>query len=179
MPVMNHIVTDIDLVYFTKIDLHMFVIPFSVASSAATACWLFLCRERMFNNDPTWDNSLFETEVMWTYEIIHDTEIFCVTIALITTSSQPRSFQTHFYMACTLTALHIFFATTSRVSTIFRRASVSQLDGICTNGLHTRHLFYEWHGVVMLSCRCDRLGFGHGLRHHDSSTPNCSVECNV
>ena len=49
-----------EFVTFTKIDLRIFVIPFSATASAATAAWLFLCREGMFNSDPTWDDSLFE-----------------------------------------------------------------------------------------------------------------------
>ena len=104
----------VELVAFTEIDLRIFVVPFSVAASAATAAWLFLCNEGMFVNDPTWDDSLFETEAMWTYEIIHYLETFFMTMALLTASSQPRSFEAHFYMTCTLTALYIFFATTSR-----------------------------------------------------------------
>jgi hypothetical protein len=99
----------------TKIDLRIFVIPFSAAASAGTASWLFLCKEGMFNSDPTWDDSLFEEQAIWTYEVIHYIEIFFMTIALITTSSKPSSLQNHFYMAFTITSLHIFFAATSKV----------------------------------------------------------------
>lgn len=100
----------------TEIDLRIFVVPFSVAASASTASWLFLCREGVFNSDPTWDNSLFETESMWTYEIIHYVEIFFMTLALIVTATQPQTLDSSFYMTSTLTALYIFFATTSKFS---------------------------------------------------------------
>ncbi|NBV31998.1 MAG: hypothetical protein EBR93_05635 [Bacteroidetes bacterium] len=110
----NETITDTELVTFTQIDLRIFVIPFSATASAATAAWLFLCREGIFNNDPTWDDSLFEADAMWTYEIIHYLETFFMTIALLTASSHPRSFEYHLFLSSTLTALYIFFATTSR-----------------------------------------------------------------
>ena len=97
-------------------DLQFAAVPFSIAAAISTAMWLNLSRDGLFKSDPTWDETLFEDERIWLYEIAYYIELLAMCVALIVASSMAQSAAQTWYTSCSLTAILIFFGAAARYS---------------------------------------------------------------
>lgn len=101
-------------VKYVNVDTRLVVIPFSLAACVSTSAWLNLGKRGAFENDPTWDENLFEDDRIWMYEMLYYAETLGMTVAMLCCSSIPKSLSEILYTGMTVTSLMIFFASASR-----------------------------------------------------------------
>ena len=99
----------------SALDLRFAAIPFSMLACISTAVWVNLGKDGVFNQDPLWDCDFFaDNERIWLYETVYYAELLLMCVALVATSTLPQTAAETLYLSMTITALLMFFASTSR-----------------------------------------------------------------